>query len=172
MEQKLEVWQRGPVDGVPPLLQPVAHALLQAKEETASIMQGFDDEKLWTKPSGMASAGFHLQHMRGVIDRLFTYALGNALTQEQLLFLSKEGLADDSISSSELIHHLAEQINKAIEILKATKEQSLTEWRGIGRKQLPTNVMGLMFHAAEHTMRHMGQLLVTVKMLAAGDKSV
>jgi uncharacterized damage-inducible protein DinB len=164
MEQKTEVWQRGPIEGVPALLQPVAHALLQAKEETTSIMQDFDDKKLWEKPNGVASAGFHLQHMRGVIDRLFAYALGQSLTQDQLLFLSKEGVVDSNISSRELLAQLAGQIDKAIIILKTTNEQSLTEWRGIGRKQLPTTVMGLMFHAAEHTMRHMGQLLVTLKM--------
>jgi len=39
------------------------------------------------------------------------------------------------------------------------------EARGIGRKRIPTNVLGLLFHAAEHTQRHTGQLYVTVKML-------
>jgi len=28
--------------------------------------------------------------------------------------------------------------------------------------------MGCLFHAAEHTMRHLGQLIVTVKVLKSG----
>ena len=85
-----EVWLRGPVDGVPPLLQPVAHALLQAREEVGKIMEGFPEALLWEKPAGVASVGFHLQHLSGVLDRLFTYAQGTSLTTEQLNALQAE----------------------------------------------------------------------------------
>jgi hypothetical protein len=33
MSDQGEVWQRGPINGVPGLLQPVAHALLQVVED-------------------------------------------------------------------------------------------------------------------------------------------
>jgi uncharacterized damage-inducible protein DinB len=49
--------------------------------------------------------------------------------------------------------------------LRDTDETTLTDYRPIGRKKLPSTVMGLLFHAAEHTMRHVGQLLVTVKII-------
>jgi hypothetical protein len=75
-----EAWLRGPVEGVPPLLQPVAHALLQAAEEVDALLDDFPEERLWERPAGAASAGFHLQHLRGVVDRLFTYARGEALS--------------------------------------------------------------------------------------------
>ena len=92
MAEKLpEVWQRGPVEGVCGLLQPVAHALLQADEEVAALAEKIPAEHLWYKPYGMASAGFHLQHLTGVLNRLFTYAKGGQLNGQQLYSLKVEG---------------------------------------------------------------------------------
>ena len=77
-----------PLQGVPPLLQPVGHALLQAREEVSGIMEGFPEKLLWERPAGAASVGFHLQHLTGVLDRLFTYAKGLPLNPEQLAVTS------------------------------------------------------------------------------------
>jgi uncharacterized damage-inducible protein DinB len=44
---------------------------------------------------------------------------------------------------------------------------SLLDFRGVGRAQLPSNVLGLLFHAAEHASRHTGQVVTTAKMLKA-----
>ena len=164
-EQKPEVWMRGFIAEVPSLLQPVAHAILQVREEVNALLVNFPDSKLWIRPNGMASVGFHLQHLRGVLDRLFTYALGKSLTEEQFAYLQKEGKEDDRISSIQLVHQLNNQVDVAIEQLKATPESDLLKLRGIGRKQIPTNVLGLLFHAAEHSQRHTGQLMVTVKVV-------
>ena len=39
--QKLpEFWLRGAVENIPSLLQPVAHALLQARDEVKELMKG------------------------------------------------------------------------------------------------------------------------------------
>lgn len=160
-----EVWMRGPISGVPPLLQPVAHALLQAGEEIVRCMTGFDDRYLWKKPAGMASAGFHLQHITGVIDRLFTYAQSKPLSLEQLDYLQAEGKADHSITSQNLVTACQIQINAAVDQLRKTDETDLTSTRYLGRKRIPTTLMGLLFHAAEHTQRHVGQLLVTVRVV-------
>jgi hypothetical protein len=161
-----EVWVRGPLPGIPPLLQPVAHALLQAKEEVNKLMADFPEILLWVKPANMASPGFHLQHMTGVIDRLFTYAAGRQLTQEQLDFLHSEGKPpkkEDSIAA--LVANFSVGVDSAIEVLTAVEESTLTQTRGVGRAQLPSTVIGLYVHTAEHTMRHLGQLLVTAKIL-------
>lgn len=164
--QKLpEFWLRGPVQIVPSFLQPVAHALLQAREEVNELMKDFPDEKLWIKPAGAASAGFHLQHLRGVLDRLFTYANGKLLSEEQLAALKAEGVPQTNITSSELVQAFNNQVDKALTQLQQTDETTLTNFRGVGRAQLPSTVMGLLFHAAEHTMRHLGQLLVTVRVV-------
>lgn len=161
----LEYWMRGPVDGITPLLQPVAHALLQAREEVSALLVGFPEEKLWNKPQGMASVGFHLQHLRGVLDRLFTYARNEQLSDEKLELLRAEGLPS-SQSVAALVDAFNTQVDIALVQLKNTDADALLLPRGIGRKQIPSNVLGLLFHAAEHTMRHTGQLLVTVKMQA------
>src|SRR5436305_1824399 len=91
-ERKPEVWLRGPLAGVPALLQPVAHALLQAREEINELMTGFPDSLLWEKLAGIASPGFHLQHLAGVLNRLFTYAKGEQLDHVQLNALKAEGI--------------------------------------------------------------------------------
>lgn len=171
MENKLEVWQRGPVPGVPSLLQPVAHALLQVVEEVHHIMNDFPDDLLWEKPAGVASPAFHLQHVRGVIDRLFTYARKEQLNKEQMHSLLLEGKPEQSaLSVKELTDQLDQQINQAIKELMDVKEDTLNEARGVGRKQIPATLIGLYVHAAEHSMRHIGQLLVTVRILKAANQ--
>ncbi|MCJ8209071.1 DinB family protein [Mucilaginibacter sp. RS28] len=160
-----EVWLRGPLQDVSALLQPVAHALLQACEEVNSLMINFPEKQLFDKVAGMASPAFHLQHMAGVLDRLFTYAHGHALTAEQLHYLANEGKLDTSITLKELLDLFNQRIDDAIAALKQFDETQLTDFRGVGRKQLPSTVIGLLVHSAEHTMRHTGQLLVTVNVL-------
>lgn len=162
---RLEVWMRGPITEVPAPLQPVAHALLQAHEEATRYLKGFDDLLLWEQPGGLASVGFHLQHMAGVIDRLFTYAAEKPLSDGQLAYLKAEGVSDPAIRSAMLVAAFGKQVDAAIQQLKQTNEAALTHARYLGRKRIPTTLMGLLFHAAEHTQRHLGQLLVTVRIL-------
>ena len=163
-----EVWLRGPLPDIPALLQPVAHALLQAREEVGEMMMGFPQELLWQRPAGVASPGFHLQHLSGVLDRLFTYATGKSLSVAQLDYLKQEDQSADK-SVNELLHAFSRQVDAALEQLRTTAEASLTEFRGVGRTKLPSTVLGLLVHAAEHTQRHAGQLLVTVRVLTAAS---
>lgn len=165
--QKLpEVWLRGAVENIPSLLQPVAHALLQAREEVNELVKDFPDELLWIKPSGAASVGFNLQHLSGVIDRLFTYAKGKGLSEQQLTALKAEGDPQKTnATAAEFVDAFNRQLDAALKELQQIDEQKLTESRSVGRAQLPSTVMGLLFHAAEHTMRHLGQLIVTVKVV-------
>jgi len=160
-----EVWLRGPLPSVPGLLQPVAHALLQANEEINELMNGFDESLLWKRPAGVASVAFHLQHIAGVQDRLLTYTKEIALSEEQLAYLKNEGKEDNAITIDMLIENLNNQTKKSIEQIQQTDINTLKETRGVGRRQIPSTVIGLLFHAAEHTMRHTGQLIVTVKTL-------
>ncbi|QDK79160.1 DinB family protein [Spirosoma sp. KCTC 42546] len=161
-----EVWLRGPLSTMPPLLQPIAHALLQAREEVSTLMHDFPDQLLWERPANVASVGYHLQHLAGVLDRLFTYARQEALSPDQLAFLASEGKPGESpLSVQELVNLFTEQVEKALAQLRLTDEQALTEIRGVGRAQLPSTLIGLLTHAAEHTMRHVGQLSVTVRVI-------
>ena len=164
MSSKTEVWLRGPLPGIPALLQPVAHALLQAREELNELMNNFPEGLLWEKPAGLASPAFHLQHLTGVLDRLFTYAAGQQLTERQLQYLAAEGKVT-KVSPAQLIEVFNAQTDEAITLLSAVNEAVLKETRFVGRGRVPSTVIGLYTHAAEHTMRHLGQLLVTVKIL-------
>ncbi|MGI4761097.1 MAG: DinB family protein [Janthinobacterium lividum] len=164
-----EVWLRGPLPTVPPLLQPVAHALLQAREEVTELMAGFPAAKLAERPLGLASVGFHLRHLTGVLDRTFTYARGEALRDIQLAYLAAEGQPPTHEGAvAELMQAFSQQVDSALTQLAATPAGSLPEWRGVGRAQLPSTVIGLLVHAAEHTTRHVGQLLVTARVVRQG----
>lgn len=165
MNKQPEVWLRGPIAGIPPLLQPVAHAVRQGQEDIHSLMGDFPTALLWEKPAGMASPAFHLQHIAGVLDRMATYAKGQNLGEDQFAYLKSEGVKTESLTTKLLLENLARQIDHFLEFLSRTDPSTLTDFRGVGRAQLPSTVGGLLFHAAEHMQRHLGQLLVTVKVL-------
>ena len=160
-----EFWISGPVDHVPELLQPVAHTLLQVQREINQIMFGFPDSLMWKKIAGTASPAFHLQHIRGVLDRLFTYANERSLNADHLKYLGAEGKDDPNITFTDLLKKLNECIDHSILQLSFIDIEHLNAFRGVGRRKLPSTVLGLLFHAAEHSMRHTGQLLVTIKIL-------
>jgi hypothetical protein len=158
-----EWWQRGPVDGVPPLLQPVAHILLQVAESVDAIVGGLGAAEWNARPAGVASAAFHVRHMTGVIDRLFTYARGESLSDAQFTALRAEGdeLADDDVAATLAALHV--RVGAAIVELKTIDSATLTDYRAVGRAKLPSTVIGCLVHGAEHAMRHVGQLSVTVR---------
>jgi hypothetical protein len=58
-------------------------------------------------------------------------------------------------------------IERAFDQLRATTAESLLEERKVGRAGLPSNVIGLLFHAAEHSTRHVGQAITTARILSS-----
>jgi uncharacterized damage-inducible protein DinB len=165
-----EVWLRGKIPGIPDLLQPAAQALLQSMEEVEKYTKDFPDKLLWKKPAGRASVGFHLQHLSGVIDRMLTYAKAENLSETQFQYLKNKGKPNQEISIELLLQNFQEKVDEAIDFLKNTPENILTEFRSVGRKELSSTVIGLLFHAAEHSQRHVGQLLVTLSVLKEGQE--
>ena len=170
IEQQTEFWLSGPVAGITPVLQPVAHAILQARREVMQALQTFPETLLWESPGGVASVAFHLQHLAGVLDRLFTYARGEQLSGLQSDILQKEGKQNKDLRLEDLLQQFNDQVETALEQLKNTKQELILETRYVGRKQIPSNVLGLLFHAAEHIQRHTGQLLVTARILSKNDR--
>lgn len=166
-----EPWLRGPVAGIAPLLMPVAHALVMAREDVERALAGLDEGALWSRPAGAASAGFHALHLAGSLDRLFTYARGEQLTAEQRAALERE-TSPPALPAAELIGHVHAAIDRALAQLRATDEATLLEPREVGRMKLPSNVLGLLFHAAEHTQRHVGQVVTTVKVVRGSETSM
>lgn len=138
MAQKLEVWQRGPLPGIAPLLQPVAHALLQAREELNEYMNEFPAGLLWLRPAGMASVGFHLQHLSGVLDRVFTYARAESLSEFQFTQLAEEGKdSTGGYTVAELVGRFNTQVDIAMRQIENTEVSTLADYRGVGRAGLP-----------------------------------
>ncbi|MGH9370545.1 MAG: DinB family protein, partial [Vicinamibacterales bacterium] len=165
-----EVWLRGPIAGIPALLQPVAHSLIQCREELTANVAGLTPEQIWTQPSGAASIGFHIRHAAGSLDRLFTYARGEQLSAAQRAALSGEAHPDIAPNvGARLLTAFDETVGLALEQLNRTNEATLLDVRTVGRAQLPSTVLGLLFHAAEHTQRHAGQVATTVKVVSPPD---
>jgi hypothetical protein len=162
-----EFWLRGPVTGVPVALQPVAHALLQSLEETETALAGLDPAHLWVRPGDAASAGFHVLHMAGSLDRLLTYARDEALSTTQSKELAAEASPTTVMDTARLLGLLRSRVEAALAQLRATDPASLDEARAVGRAGLPSSMRGLLCHAGEHTLRHAGQLVTTAKIVRA-----
>ena len=163
-----EVWQRGPVAGYEPLLMPVVHALMQVREDLEGLVPLIPSKNVWLRPGGAASIGFHLRHAGGALDRLFTYARGELLTDAQRAALREEGAPGDPPASLDsVVSDVGQIIDRALKQLADTPKESLLDERKLGRAGLPTTVLGLLFHAAEHSTRHVGQAITTAKIVSA-----
>ena len=124
--------------------------------------------QLWARPGGAASVGFHVRHAAGSLDRLFTYARGEALSAEQRAFLAAEAEpGSPPEQAAALVAAFERQVGRALAQLRDTQESTLLEARGVGRLQLPSTVVGLLVHAAEHTQRHVGQIVTTARIARA-----
>jgi uncharacterized damage-inducible protein DinB len=160
-----EVWLRGPVADVPTPLQPVAHALLQALEDAGRLTARLQADDLWASPGGAATIGFHLRHAAGSMDRLLTYARGETLSAVQRGTLATEKDITPEVSAAELLAELRAVTERAIAQLRETPVDRLDDHRPVGRAAYPSSVRGLLYHAGEHTTRHLGQVSTTLKLL-------
>jgi hypothetical protein len=52
--------------------------------------------------------------------------------------------------------------------LRSTDTHLLDDARAVGRAGLPSSVLGLLYHAGEHTARHAGQVATTARILRGG----
>jgi len=166
-----EPWLRGPVTGIAALLQPAAHAFIMSIEDCEAAVRDLPPDLLWTEHEGAASIGFHLRHLVGATDRLLTYASGETLSSAQKAALvSERAPGDPSPSAADLLAAWRAGVDRALAQLAATPEAALLDFRGVGRAQLPSNVLGLLFHAAEHASRHTGQVVTTAKILRSHQR--
>jgi uncharacterized damage-inducible protein DinB len=159
-----EPWLRGPIAGMPVMIMPAAHALMQASEDIPRAAEGLTITQLRALPGGAAAVGFHLRHLAGSIDRLLTYARGEMLTDAQMAQLDAE-IADDGRSADDLARDALAAIERAIDVMRETPPGIYLETRGVGRRRLPTTVLGLLVHIAEHTQRHVGAIIATAKVV-------
>jgi hypothetical protein len=157
-----EPWLRGPIAGVHPLVAPVLYAFRQAREDLAAHTEHMTPEQLWATPHGFGSAGFHIRHIAGSTHRLITYLLGQALTPEQMSELRDENRPLE-IGREDLLAKLDVALTYAEEVARTIDPDTLADARWVGRQNLPTTVIGLLTHIAEHTQRHVGQAISACK---------
>lgn len=166
-----EVWLRGPVEGVPPLLMPAAHALLQAQKDLHAAVAGLTPDQLWQRPGGAAAIGFHLRHLAGSLHRLCAYARARKLTPEEVAaILLESDPGTPPATAVELLAVVDAAIEEGLGALRGTDESAVLAPRSVGRAALPSNVLGLLFHAAEHAQRHTGQVIATAKVVRANEE--
>lgn len=167
-----EPWLRGPVEGFEPLLMPVVHALMQVREELENLVASVPAEHVWQCPGGAASIGFHVRHLGGALERLLTYARGEALSASQRAQARQEGdPGDPALSLSAVAEDAYTAIDRALDQLRATSAEELLVPKRVGRAGLPSTTLGLLFHAAEHSARHAGQAISTAKILTATEST-
>ncbi len=160
-----EAWLSGKLDGFAPVMMPTAHALRQAIIDLKKSAADLTDEELLAKPNGAPSVAFHLRHIAGSIVRLLTYARGENLSELHFNFLKRETEETSELNAEALVYQATVCIEMALEFLKEVSPEILFEERFVGRKRLPTNVFGLLFHIAEHTARHVGQVITTERIV-------
>lgn len=160
-----EAWLRGPIEGVDAFLMPAAHALVQCREDVAAAAGELPVEQLWARPGRAASIAFHLRHIAGSLDRLLTYARGQPLNDEQRAAARAEQDDARDRDAASLLAEVGAAVDRALGQLRATPRGALLDARPVGRAGAPSNVLGLLVHAAEHAQRHAGQVITTAKIL-------
>jgi uncharacterized damage-inducible protein DinB len=158
-----EPWMTGSHPEVPVVGRAVIHALELAAEDIAKWTTGLTDEEVHTKPLGLPSISFHLKHIARSVDRILTYAEGHQLTAEQLASLKTELVGEEPLAA--IIAELKASFLQADERVRALAGADLEAPRGVGRKMLPTSIGGALIHVADHTQRHVGQIVTTANVL-------
>lgn len=168
MKVKLEPepWLRGTLTDVPPVTRAVLHALELAQEDVERWCDGLTDDELNARPLGLPSVAQQVLHIARSVDRLLTYAEGKQLSDEQIAALKSEG---DAVSREAVFSELARGMSEAMRRVRALDPAQFEQVRAVGRKRLPTTVGGLLVHVADHTQRHVGQLVTTVKVVKARE---
>lgn len=162
-----EAWQRGPILGVNAALQPAAHALLHAREDLDRILPQIRPNEVWAATGEAASIGWHLLHLAGSTERLLSYAREEPLSPAQWAWLELEKSPRPEMDLEELMRHVYAAFEAAAAQIAATPGDRLGDVRGIGRAQIPVTLGGILFHVGEHAVRHVGQVITTVKLLRA-----
>jgi uncharacterized damage-inducible protein DinB len=160
----LEPWLRGTMGEIEPVRRAVLHALELAGEDVERWAAGLGEEELIARPVGLPSVAFQMRHVVRSLDRLLTYAEGRQLSAEQLTELRTEMEAG---TAEEVWAEFRRGLRQAMERVQSIAPETFAEARGVGRKGLPSTVVGLLIHCAEHTQRHAGQMVTTVKVVLA-----
>lgn len=161
----VEPWMSGTYPDVPAVGRAVLHALDLALDDITKWTEGLTDAETHAQPLGLPSVSFHLKHIARSVDRILTYAEGGQLTAEQLTLLKSEQAGEETLA--ELLGEVEASFANAAERVRTLATADFNLFRGVGRKQLPTSIGGALIHVADHTQRHVGQVVTTAKVLKA-----
>jgi uncharacterized damage-inducible protein DinB len=160
-----EPWLRGTYADVPAAARAVLHALDLALDDMTKWTAGLTDEEVRSTPLSLTPIAFHLRHIARATDRILTYAEGNQLSAEQLAVLKSESSGEETLA--ELIAEVEISFTNAEARIRELATADLNTPRSVGRKQLPTSIGGALIHVADHTQRHVGQVVTTAKVIKA-----
>jgi len=166
MAEHVEAWLCGPIPSIPALLMPAAHAFVHAEDDGTRALDGLTPEQIWERPGHAASVGYHVRHIVGATDRLCTYARGELLSEAQQSTRRAESTTPAPLPDATMLtNELRRAVLTALDQLRRTASDTLLDARGVGRQEVPSTVIGLLFHAAEHAARHAGQALTTARII-------
>jgi uncharacterized damage-inducible protein DinB len=171
----IEPWLRGTHADVPAVGRAVLHALDLALDDLTKWTDGLTDDEVHAQPLCLPSVAFHLRHIVGSTDRLLSYAEGKQISPEQLTVLKAEqsgpGPSHTDPANPDTLAALLAAVevafSDAADRVRVLATADLETFRGVGRKQLPTSIGGAMVHVADHTQRHVGQVVTTANVLKA-----
>lgn len=161
----VEPWLRGTHAEVPAVGRAVLHALDLALDDLTRWTEGLTDVEVHAQPLGLTAVSYHLKHIARSIDRILTYAEGGQISPEQLTALKAESAGAETLA--ELLAEVEASFSNAAERVRTLASADFNTFRGVGRKQLPTSIGGALIHVADHTQRHVGQVVTTAKVLKA-----
>jgi uncharacterized damage-inducible protein DinB len=157
-----EPWMRGIVPGIDPVMGHLLRASEHIREDIEKAIAPLTQAQLWAKPSGMTSAGFHVKHLAGSIERLCTYLAGNQLNEQQIAAMKAEGSGSES--AEELLDAVRNALARYETLVQTMAPAHFGDIREIGRKRLQTTAISLAIHIAEHGQRHVGQAISAAKL--------
>jgi uncharacterized damage-inducible protein DinB len=96
-----------------------------------------------------------------------TYLRGESLSPAQMAALEIEH--EPAAGREELLAQIERIFEDAERHVRAIDPATLAEPRYVGRKRLPTTVIGLLTHIAEHTARHVGQAISAARLARSLD---
>jgi uncharacterized damage-inducible protein DinB len=160
-----EPWLRGTHTDVPVVARAVVYSFELAFDDAKKWTESLTDIEIHAQPFGLMCVAAQLKHIAGSADRLLTYAEGHQLSDDQLRALKAEQSGAETLQ--QLLEELRSALDQAVTRVLALANGDLNAERAVGRKNLPTTLGGTLIHLAEHTQRHVGQLVTTAKIVKA-----
>ena len=122
-------------------------------------------EKLRWQPVEPIGDFARLDHHRALRQSMPEFVYGEGKSPEQLAAIQSEGQELLAADVAPVLDALSARVDAAVAELRTIDVTTLGHFRGVGRAQLPSTVIGCLVHGAEHAMRHVGQLSVTSRIV-------